>query len=74
LAEKRIKAEELLKYKEMLKSLGEWYFNYCIKIRYMFPKAHTISYVWVEVCLAWFKKHYEEEFVKTYVDYCIKDE
>ena len=54
--------KDLVPREELSKELGDWYFAYCDKIRYMFPKAHAISYVYTTLRLAWFKKYYPKEF------------
>lgn len=51
-------------WKNMLleKGIPEWFVWSCEQIRYLFPRAHAVSYLIVYMRLGWFKVHYPAAF------------
>lgn len=66
-----LKPEQL----DVMKEHGvpQWYIDSCIKIQYMFPRAHAVAYTMMSFRMAWYKVYYPREFYATYFSSVVAD-
>ena len=64
------KCSKYYNYESLLKSgIPEWLIDSCNKIKYLFPRAHAISYTLLAWKLIWFKIHYKKDYDKVISKY-----
>ena len=51
----------------------EWYIESCLKIKYLFPKAHAVAYCLMSYRIAYYKVYYPEAFYATYFNTKVND-
>lgn len=58
------KKADWMEWKKELFQAGvpSWYMESCERIRYLFPRAHSVSYTFMMMRMAWFKVHFPKEY------------
>ena len=51
----------------------EWYIESCLKIKYLFPKAHAVAYCLMSYRIAYYKVYYPQAFYATYFNTKVND-
>lgn len=65
-------SEETLTYMRENK-VPDWYIDSCLKIKYLFPKAHAVAYCLMSYRIAYYKVYYPKAFYATYFSTKLND-
>lgn len=63
--------DEIIKMKEH--KMPEWYIDSCLKIKYLFPKAHAAAYVMQSFKIAYFKVHHPMAYYAAIFSQAVED-
>ena len=55
------------------KGVPKWYIESCLKIQYLFPKAHAVAYCLMSYRIAYFKVYHPAAFYATYFNTKLND-
>ena len=53
--------------------IPDWYIESCLKIKYLFPKAHAVAYCLMSYRIAYYKVYYPEAFYATFFNTKVGD-
>lgn len=59
-------SDENMKILKKNDKIPDWYIPSCLKIKYMFPKAHATAYILMALRIAWFKVYYPVIYYASY--------
>ena len=59
-------SDENMKILKANDKIPDWYIPSCLKIKYMFPKAHATAYILMALRIAWFKVYYPVIYYTAY--------
>lgn len=65
-------SEEQLEYMRE-NGVADWYIESCLKIKYLFPKAHAVAYCLMSYRIAYYKVYYPTAFYATYFNTKLSD-